>query len=101
MLRASFRVNSLRARSALVQTRTAATRFVWTAVILNSSDTSGLFSNGTFKPTVNGAYKIFWRPKGGSSESHRIPPAYGPGCYVASKFKKQLHFSPYLGAMQP
>ena len=36
------RVNSLRAHSALVlheQTRTAATRFVWTAVILSSSKT--------------------------------------------------------------
>ena len=41
-------VNSLHARSALVlheQTRIAATRFVWTAVILNSSETSGPLSN--------------------------------------------------------
>ena len=46
-LRASFHrsgVNSLRARSALVlheQTHIAATRLVWTAMILSSSETSG------------------------------------------------------------
>ena len=52
-LRASFHrsgVNSLRAHSALVlreQTaRIAATRLVWTVVILNSSETSGPLSNG-------------------------------------------------------
>ena len=61
--------NSLRAHSALVlreQTRTAATRFVWTAVILNSSKTNGPFSNDReLKMQLNGVYEIFWTPKGG------------------------------------
>ena len=50
-LRASYQrsgVNSLHARSALVlheQTRIAATKHVWIAVILKSSETSGPLSN--------------------------------------------------------
>ena len=52
-LRVSFHrhsVNSFRARSALIlyeQTRLAATRLVWTAMILNCSETSRPLSNGS------------------------------------------------------
>ena len=76
-LRASFHrsgINSLRVRSALVlreQTaRIAATRLVLTAVILNSSETSGPLSNGrALKMYSQAVYlKSFGRQKGGSSE---------------------------------
>ena len=90
LLPASFHrsgVNRLRARSALVpheRTRilrtVAATRLVWTAVILNSSETSGPLSNGRILKmcSLEVYIKSFGSQKGGSLEPPRTPPAYGP-----------------------
>ena len=58
---------------ALVQTRIAATRFVWTVVILNSSDTSGLLLMVEYlKLTVYINFVV-------------NPPAYKPGIDLAIK----------------
>ena len=58
----------------------AATRPVWTAVILNSSETSGPLSNGrVLKMCSLEVYiKSFGGQKGGSLEPPQTPPAYGP-----------------------
>ena len=53
-------------------TRIAATRLAWTAVILNSSETSGLV--GHLKCTIAVYIKSFGGQKGGSSEPPRTPP---------------------------
>ena len=60
----------------------AATRLVWIAVILNSSETNGPLSNDTINVQFRGVYKIFWWSKGGSSEPPWTPPAYGPVCHI-------------------
>ena len=83
---AAYSVNSLRARSALVlheQTRIAScnqTRLD-SAVILNSSETSGPLSNGRILKMYSLEVYItsFGGQKGGSSKPPRTPPAYGPG----------------------
>ena len=71
-LRVSFHcsgVNNLRAHSALVlheQTRKAATRFVWTAVILSSSETTGPFQTvGHLKCTIKQCISNLLEVKGG------------------------------------
>jgi len=56
------------------QTRIAATRLAWTAVILNSCETtSGPLSNGRALKMCS-VYKIFWRPKGGFARTPSNPP---------------------------
>ena len=68
-------VNSFRALSALVlhwQTRIAATRLVWTAVILKCSETSGHFQTvGHFKCTL--------KVKDQKGTPSNLPYLYGPG----------------------
>ena len=58
----------------------AATRLVWTAMILNSSETSGPFSNGRIliMCSLEVYMKSFGGQKEGSLEPPRTPPAYGP-----------------------
>ena len=58
----------------------AATRLVWTAVILNNSETSGPLLNGRVLKmySLEVYIKSFGGEKGGSSEPPRTPPAYGP-----------------------
>ena len=74
--------NSLRERvrcwSSRKKTHIAATRLAWTAVILNSSETSGPV--GHLKCTIAVYIKSFGGQKGGSSEPLEPPqgPAYGP-----------------------
>ena len=68
-------MNSLGARSALVlhESHTvAATRIVWTAVILSSSETSGSLSNGRVQ--FRGVYNILRRSKGGFKRTPSNPP---------------------------
>ena len=54
--------------------RIAATRLVWTPVILNSSKTSEPLSNGRTLIYICSVYQIFWRPKRGSSKPLNPPP---------------------------
>ena len=58
----------------------AATRLVWAAVILNSSETSGPLLNGRILKmySLEVYIKSFGGQKGGSLEPPRTPPAYGP-----------------------
>ena len=71
-------VNSLRARSALVlyeQTRISATRLVWTAVILNSSETGRPPSNGrALNVQLSGVYKNFFGGQKGVRANPLEPP---------------------------
>ena len=49
-------------------------KLVWTVVIFNDIEATGLISNGR----LSGAYKSLEANKGGSSEASRTPLAYGP-----------------------
>ena len=49
-------------------------KLVWTAVIFNDIEATGLISNGR----LSGAYKSLEAKKGGSIEASQTPPAYGP-----------------------
>ena len=52
----------------------AATRLVWTALILNSRETSGPLSNGRTNLRVSCVYEIFCRSKGGFTWTPSNPP---------------------------
>ena len=83
-------MNSFRACSVLVfheQTHIAATRLVWTVVLLNCRLVDHFQTVGHLKCTDKCVYKIFWRSKGGFKQTPSNPHAYGPDIISRSIWK--------------